>query len=196
MRARRRALPPLEAERHARQVARHLLARGPVRSAVHIAAYLPNDGEQSLVPFIERLWRMNKHCYLPVLFGKRLWFYPYDRHTRLRLNRFAIPEPRLAQRKRRHLSALDVVLTPLVAFDGRGNRLGMGGGFYDRTFAYLAHRRHWRRPLILGVAHDFQEVEALPAQPWDVPLAGVVTERGLRLFGAVGGHPPGRGVEE
>lgn len=184
MRARRRAVTPMAAERHARGVARRLLAQGPVRHARHIAVYLPNDGEVSLNPLIRRLWRMHKRCYLPVLFGKRLWFYPYRRHDRLRPNRFAIPEPRVHPRKRRHLAALDVVLTPLVAFDGAGNRLGMGGGFYDRTFAYLGQRRRWRRPIILGVAHAFQEVEALPAQPWDVPLSGIVTERELRLFPA------------
>ncbi len=182
MRARRRALTPMEAKRHALRVARRLLAHGAVRHATHIAAYLPNDGEISLGPLIRRLWQMHKRCYLPVLFGKRLWFYPYPRHARLRPNRFAIPEPRVHPRKRRHLAALDVVLTPLVAFDGSGNRLGMGGGFYDRTFAYLEHRRRWRRPIILGVAHAFQEVEALPTQPWDVPLSGIVTERELRLF--------------
>src|SRR6056297_2013795 len=117
MRARRRALTSMEAQRRAHRVARRLLAHGPVRHASHIAAYLPNDGEMSLGPLIQRLWQMHKHCYLPVLFDKRLWFYPYRRHARLRPNRFAIPEPRVHPRKRRHLAALDVVLAPLVAFD-------------------------------------------------------------------------------
>lgn len=182
MRLARRSLGHLEARRHARLIARHLLGHGPIRSGRHVAVYLPNDGEVSLTPLILRLWAMGKRCYLPVLFGRRLWFYPYRPDTRLRPNRFGIPEPRLHQRTRRPLPALDVVLAPLVAFDARGNRLGMGGGFYDRTFAYLTHRRHWRRPQLIGVAHGFQEVAALDHRPWDVPLAGVATEDGLRLF--------------
>ena len=65
----------------------------------------------------------------------------------------------------------------LVGFDARCNRLGMGGGYYDRTLAYLRHRVHWRRPLLVGVAHECQRVERLEANPWDVPLDLVVTER-------------------
>jgi 5-formyltetrahydrofolate cyclo-ligase len=74
------------------------------------------------------------------------------------------------------------VLAPLVAFDRSGNRLGMGGGYYDRSFAYLRHRVHWRRPRLIGYAYGFQEVQALERAHWDVPLSGVVTELGLRLF--------------
>ena len=71
---------------------------------------------------------------------------------------------------------------PLVAFDMRGNRLGMGGGYYDRTFAYLLNRRRWRRPILIGVAYEFQGVDSLTTRPWDIPLHGVATEAGLRIF--------------
>ena len=72
---------------------------------------------------------------------------------------------------------------PLVAFDLEGNRLGMGGGFYDRTLAYLAQRHHWRKPHLLGTAFELQRFGKLPNQPWDVPLDGVVTEAAYRSFG-------------
>ena len=74
------------------------------------------------------------------------------------------------------------MLVPLVAFDGAGNRLGMGGGFYDRTFAYRARRRRWRKPWLIGVAYEFQRLKSLPQRPWDVLLDGVLTERGLERF--------------
>ncbi len=72
---------------------------------------------------------------------------------------------------------LDLILLPLVGFDTHCHRLGMGKGFYDRSLEFLNHRQHWRKPHILGLAHDFQRVESLPADPWDVPLQGVVTDK-------------------
>jgi 5-formyltetrahydrofolate cyclo-ligase len=68
---------------------------------------------------------------------------------------------------------------PLVGFDADGNRLGMGAGFYDRHFAFLRHRRAWHRPLLIGLAFERQRVARLPAAAHDVPLWGVVTERGF-----------------
>jgi len=70
-------------------------------------------------------------------------------------------------------------LMPLVAFDSSGNRMGMGGGFYDRSFAYLRQRRQWCKPHLLGTGFELQRIENLPCQPWDIPLHSVVTERGL-----------------
>src|SRR5687767_13746260 len=92
----------------------------------------------------------------------------------MRRNRFGIPEP---TGRRCAPQQLDLVLLPLVAFDRRGARLGMGGGFYDRTFAFLRVAGR-RKPRLVGLAHHFQEVAQLPREPWDVPLAAIVTERG------------------
>ncbi len=131
---------------------------------------------------IARIWAAGKRTYLPVLHGRRLWFLPYDSETPLARNRFGILEPDVSPKRRRALEALDMVLVPLVAFDEQGNRLGMGGGYYDRTFAYLLGRRRWTRPLLVGVAYEFQCSAALPTRPWDVPLQAVATERGLRFF--------------
>jgi 5-formyltetrahydrofolate cyclo-ligase len=114
-----------------------------------------------------------------VLAGPRLWFAPFHPHTRLADNRFGIPEPVASRRQACPLLALDIVLMPLVAFDGRGNRLGMGGGYYDRTFASRAHRTHLRRPLLVGAAFAFQRREHLEARPWDVALDAAITDRGF-----------------
>lgn len=101
------------------------------------------------------------------------------------VNRFGIPEPdRNAKRLPSRL--LSVVLLPLVGFDSDGNRLGMGGGFYDRTFGYAIHSSA-RRPRLIGVAYECQRsADGLPRRPWDVPLDGVVTEAGLRLITRAG----------
>ncbi len=163
-----------------------ILGRHPLfLRSKHIALYLPNDGEMDLSPLLQRALSMGKRCYLPVLsplYHNRLWFAPYDGHNHLELNRFGIPEPIANWSQMRPVWSLDLVLTPLVAFDNRGNRLGMGGGFYDRTLAYLKQRQHWRKPRLLGTAHAFQQVKQLAHESWDIPLQGVVTERELLYF--------------
>jgi 5-formyltetrahydrofolate cyclo-ligase len=155
-----------------------LLARQRVfQAARHIAFYLANDGELDPAPLMEIAWRRRKTVYLPVLETSRvarLLFAPYRPGDALRLNRFGIPEP--DTRRLTNGRHLDLVLMPLVGFDEHGNRLGMGGGFYDRSFAYLRHRRYWRQPKLIGLAYELQRVERLEARDWDVPMSMVVTE--------------------
>ena len=182
LRHRRRNLVPARRAAHAACLARSIANSRVFQRSLRVAAYLPNDGEMDLRPLIRRAWKLGKHCYLPVLNRHRLWFLPYRPDTPLVDNRFGIPEPGLSPRRRWPLQTLDLVLAPLVAFDDHGNRLGMGGGYYDQTFAYLASRTHWRRPVIIGVAYEFQRVAELPSHPWDVPLHGVATEQGLEWF--------------
>ncbi len=180
LRARRRALSEAERFRRARAVCALLARRPEFQRARRVALYLANDGEVDLAPLIDRLWRRGLPAYLPVLrplHARPLAFVPYRPGTLLVANRYGIPEPRAPRAQALAAPALDLVLVPLVAFDAEGRRLGMGGGYYDRTFAFLRQRRHWRRPRLVGVAYDFQEVAALPAEPWDVPLHAVVTER-------------------
>ena len=190
MRHKRRNLVATRRAALASHLARHVANSRAFQRSVRLAAYLPNDGEMDLRPLLRRAWNRGKHCYLPVLNGRRLWFLPYQPDTPLAENRFGIPEPAASPRRRWPLQALDLVLAPLVAFDGLGNRLGMGGGYYDRTFAYLASRSHWRRPLIIGVAYEFQRVTELPSHPWDVPLHGIATEQGLTWFAPDPHAPP------
>jgi 5-formyltetrahydrofolate cyclo-ligase len=169
------------AERLQRQLAR----QREFRSARRVAVYLPQDGEVETQALIELCWAMGKQVYLPVLLPfmhNRLWFARYHPDTRLVLNRYGIPEPEIVHRQRIAAHALDLVLTPLVGFDLNGNRLGMGGGFYDRSFAFLRGRLHWRKPRLVGLAYDFQQRPSLSAQPWDVPLTGVVTDSGWHQF--------------
>jgi 5-formyltetrahydrofolate cyclo-ligase len=185
MRAKRRALNDAEVKDASARAANALCHHRLFRRVRYVACYLPNDGELSPLPIMETAWRMGKQVYLPVLsetHHNHLLFAPYEAGDPLEPNIFGILEPVKALHEHIPLMRLDMVLTPLVAFDGRGNRLGMGGGFYDRTFAFLRRRRRWIKPRLVGMAHGFQEVEGLSSQPWDVPLQGILTEQGLRLF--------------
>jgi len=146
----------------------------------HIAAYIPMNGEISPLPIIELAWAMDKSVYLPILMpflANRLWFAPFTRDSIMRNNRFGIPEPVFHGKQLISATHLDMVLTPLVAFDTQCNRIGMGGGYYDRTFEFLRHRKHWLSPKLVGVAYEFQKTTPLRAQSWDVPLKIVVTEQ-------------------
>lgn len=122
--------------------------------------------------------KQQRHCYLPVVnpHTRSMTFKRYRFGEHLRPNRFGILEPG-SKAPALAIEALDVVLMPLVGYDLQGNRLGMGGGFYDRAFARLRRRR----PLRIGLAHSLQQVARLERAPWDIPLHGVCTEGGLHL---------------
>ena len=139
------------------------------RNAQHIALYVSFDGEISTEKLIKTLWAQDKHVYLPVLHPfnpNHLLFLRYLPDTPMLKNKFGILEPKLNVQNVLPLDELDILFTPLVAFDKQGNRLGMGGGFYDRTL------QHWQKsPFIpVGLAHQCQQVEQLPTEAWDVPL--------------------------
>ncbi len=180
LRAQRVALSPAAQARAARALDAQLSATRLFRVCRRIACYLPADGEIDPARVMARLWALNKICYLPVLSRiehDRLWFAPMKPGARLRPNRYGILEPVTPARALVRAQRLDLILLPLVGFDARGRRLGMGKGFYDRSLEFLRHRQHWHKPHIIGLAHDFQRVETLPADPWDVALQGVVTDR-------------------
>lgn len=184
IRQQRRALTPQQRHRLATQLSRKLSSHSLFHNARRIAVYLPNDGEMDLHPLIKVASQRGKQCYLPVISQmshNRLWFAPYEAGQKLRPNIYGIPEPANGKWQGRSPIGLDLILMPLVGFDENGNRLGMGGGYYDRTLAYLNRRQHWRRPLLLGVAYEFQKVESLKAESWDIPLHGVITESNIYL---------------
>ncbi|WP_298449402.1 5-formyltetrahydrofolate cyclo-ligase [uncultured Marinobacter sp.] len=176
----RRALSAPEQEQASASLALNLLKNPDLHRARHVAIYLPNDGEIDPHPYMAMAMARNKgvHFYLPVLHPihpGRLVFSPYYDGIELIANRFGIPEPAFSKGLRRPAWALDAVMFPLVGFDANGGRLGMGGGFYDRTFAFTRLRPRLA-PKLIGLAHDFQKVNKLPIEPWDVPLHSVVTD--------------------
>ncbi|ELE5028313.1 5-formyltetrahydrofolate cyclo-ligase [Vibrio fluvialis] len=142
----------------------------------HIALYLSTDGELDTQPLIEWLWSQGKAVYLPVLHpfsAGHLLFLHYQSSTPMTYNKFGILEPRLDQTLVKPVKELDLICTPLVAFDSHGHRLGMGGGYYDRTLAHWFKTGEGAQPM--GLAHDCQHVEQLPTETWDIPLPKIVT---------------------
>jgi 5-formyltetrahydrofolate cyclo-ligase len=182
MRHRRKSVSEPERARHALSVTRRLTGTVLLRRFHRIACYLSFDGEMDLGLIMGRLRACGKRVYVPVLHGRRLRFLPLTAETPVKRNYFGIVEPVVSASTRCDPPALDLVLMPLVAFDDGGNRLGMGGGYYDQTFAYLRNRQVWRKPLLIGVAFECQRLDALSPRPWDIPLHGVVTEKRLYRF--------------
>ncbi|MBJ2245631.1 5-formyltetrahydrofolate cyclo-ligase [Pseudomonas haemolytica] len=180
LRKARRALTPSEQRQAALGVYRQLAQHPLFRRAKHISLYLPTDGELDPRLLLRAAQRRGKATYLPVLSAwprTKMVFQRVRPGDKLLPNRFRILEPRVNAQRQRQVWALDLVLLPLVGFDDAGGRLGMGGGFYDRSLAYLARRRSWRKPTLLGLAHECQKVERLAQASWDVPLAGTVTDK-------------------
>lgn len=179
LRTARRALSATQQKLAARQLTRRLSRLPELRAAQRIALYWPMDGEIDPRPLLHHPVFARHAFYLPVLTAFpafTLRFVRWRPGMALHRNRFGIPEP--AGRRWLMAERMDVVLLPLTGFDAAGNRLGMGGGFYDRTLAFM--RYGCKKPLLVGAAHACQQVARLPVASWDVPLAVVATDR--RLF--------------
>lgn len=180
LRKARRALTPSEQRQAAHGLYRQLAQHPLFRRAKHISLYLPTDGEIDPRLLLREAQRRGKITYLPVLSAwpkTKMVFQRVAPGEKLIPNRFRILEPRINRARQRKVWALDLVLLPLVGFDATGGRLGMGGGFYDRSLAYQARRQSWRKPTLLGLAHECQKVACLDQASWDVPLQGTVSDR-------------------
>ena len=179
MRDRRRSLSPAQRSLAAEKFADHFSTSRVFLNSQRIAFYMANDGELDPAPLLFIAWSMGKSCYLPVLTAnhdKSLLFAPYEPGDPVAYNRFGIPEPDIAARHRVKARNLDLIVMPLVAFDNKGNRIGMGGGYYDRTLGYLKDRHSWQRPKLVGVGYEIQRVKSIDSQSWDVPLRYIATE--------------------
>lgn len=180
LRARRRALGREQRAAADRALCRHIESLPAFRTARRVGIFLAFDGEPDLQRLIGNAARHGKQLFVPVLKGLGMHFAELPPGGAMTRNFFGILEPE--QERLADVRTLDLVLTPLVAFDAQGGRLGVGRGYYDRCFAFLRHRNAWVRPKLLGVAYALQEIPAIELQPWDVALWGVVTEAGARRF--------------
>ncbi|WP_066961081.1 5-formyltetrahydrofolate cyclo-ligase [Microbulbifer sp. Q7] len=177
IRAARRALSAHRQRLASRKLCARLALCPEVKRARHIGLYWPMDGEIDPRPLLERF--PHKRFYLPALpraARTAMLFLHWPGTTPRYRNRYGIPEPVLGRSSAIRADRLDLVLLPLVAFDPSGARLGMGAGYYDRTFAFK-QLRPGSGPALVGVAHQLQCVDHLPVEPWDIPLKLVATDQ-------------------
>jgi len=158
-----------------------LLLRSP-----KIASYLANDGEPALDLFIKTCSAGLSHHFLPVLNKQQLKFSSYSWGDELKSNRFNIPEPLAKHTLPPRL--LSTILIPLVGFDHLGHRVGMGGGYYDRTLSFMRNPLCQKKPLLIGIAYSVQKTQEIKPEPWDVPLDAIITEQGLTCFSVKAKH--------
>ncbi len=188
LRQQRRALTPAQQRQAAARLVRTLKRQALFIRAKRIGFYLASDGEISALPLINAALQMGKQCFLPVLHPvrhNRLWFARYRPESALVKNCYGIAEPDIRLEPRVLPQTLDLVMLPLVGFDPQGGRLGMGGGYYDRTFAFKRRaytqdgRPPRKSPALVGLAHELQQQPKLELADWDIPLAAVATEQRL-----------------
>ncbi len=165
----------------ARACAEHLSSSEAFINAGHVAAYASVDRELDPTPLIQLALAAGKSVYLPrVVTATKMEFVAWRAGEPLANNRFGIPEPVSRDAGVAAPEFLDLVLVPLLGFDMRGNRLGFGGGFYDRAFAF--RRSRGAPPLLCGYAYDDQRCITLKTAEWDVALDAIVTQSGLSFF--------------
>jgi 5-formyltetrahydrofolate cyclo-ligase len=180
MRTQRNALDDATRSSFDHAIRQHLERLVSDRGCRAIAAYWPFNGEPDITPLFEPLMAAGCELALPVVSGKNdhaMQFHAWLPGIELRPSRYGIPEPLGAPVV--SLAACDLLLLPLVAYDTAGNRLGMGLGYYDR---HLEPLRGETAPLRVGIAYSLQQTGILEANPWDVPLHGLVNERGWVTF--------------
>lgn len=185
LRAIRRDIPAETRKRAGSALVRLALAHRLLAHKRRIGLYIPAKGEIDCLPLLDRALHMGAACFLPVVPGarqRRLWFSRLGPGEHWSLNRYDIPEFGHRQFQRRRASTLDILFMPLLGFDEKGCRMGMGGGYYDTSLDFLVKRKHWHKPRLIGLAFEAQKVASLPADPWDVPLDGVLTERRFYRF--------------
>lgn len=173
----RRSMHAFERELASRQITDRFLNSHHFLSSHSIACYLAAWDEVDTSAIIERAWRAKKRIFAPVVGTQGLMsFHEMRPETTLTRNRFGLWEP---QSDEIILPAdIDMVVTPVVAFDEQRNRIGMGGGYFDRAFAFLRGRQCWLRPKLVGLAFECQKVEKILPNPWDIRLYRVFSESG------------------
>ena len=180
LRAKRRALPPVIRIAAAESLATRLLSVPFAPLSGHVAGYWAMDGEIALHAWQMRLPEGCTYC-LPVLHEDgRLRFAPWRPGAPLVTNQHGIPEPDVAGDALLRPEEMALIVLPLVGFDARGHRLGMGGGWYDRSFAFRQSGK--APPWLVGAAFSLQQTDALASASWDVAMDAVCSERETLLF--------------
>lgn len=187
MRQRRRALPEKVRQFAALRLIRFVKQSGFLARYQKFGFYFPAQYEINCLPLLNELLFLKKQCFLPQIhkrYERLLYFSLLTKKTQnWYLNRYHILE--YASETRLRARQLDILFMPLVAFDEVGFRLGMGGGYYDKTLAYLKQRRFWKKPIRVGLAFECQKVVRLKPDLWDIPLDYVITEKQIYRFNVI-----------
>lgn len=178
MKAQREQIAPQDAIAWSELITNHCLSLPAFQDSHHIAVYISHRQEVDTTALIAAAWNAHKRVYLPVLAEDmhHLYFVEYTPDSVLEKNRYGIFEPHYQPSDRINCDELELVITPLVAFDSACHRIGMGAGFYDRSFYFLNQDPRPAKPIMIGLAYEFQRDETLARQPWDVNLNYIVTE--------------------
>lgn len=178
LRQQRQQLTPTQIAAYAQKICGFVVQSELFAQAEHIAIYWPFDGEVDPRSIANIAWQQQKYCYLPVVVTEQqLHFCPYLLNSTLQPNQFGIPEPQCNPGEECTVETLSLLFMPLVGFSTTGTRLGMGGGFYDRSLASL-YRDKETKPKLVGLGYSFQQAEEIPYDKWDIRLDYVVTENG------------------
>ncbi len=184
----RRSISPQQRAIAAINLLENLKTLEHFRRAKTVAMYIQNDGEIDPLEVVKWCWKNHKITYVPIVVAdsRSLLFAQLDSTSALVNNRFGITEPDVAADKIIPAQQLDIVLLPLVAFDQNGNRVGMGGGFYDTTFAFMTQnmtqgmtKKCAQLPKLIGIAYEVQKADKVLSMSWDIPLNLVVTDKGI-----------------
>lgn len=174
-RAARSSLSSKERDKASEKIVDKVIRSSWFRSGRFVACYLSTEEEVDTWSLIERAWRMNKRVFAPRIEKNfTMQFCELSAQSKLVLNQYGLPEPQdgeiIAPR------ALDLVITPVVAFDDDGNRIGMGGGYFDRTFSFLKDRKLLFHPKLIGLAFSCQRVDKIAPNPWDIRIFQLINE--------------------
>ncbi len=177
LRKKRNALSAQRQQQHAQQIAQLIENTVLWKTSEHIGLYHARDGEVLTTPLIQRIWTTQKKiAYLPKIMDatqRLMHFVPWHEDQSLILDEYNLLLPENSDKTSISGCSIPLILTPLVSFDEFGSRLGMGGGYYDKTFEAPE-----TRPILIGLAHSLQYSSTpLPKQMWDVPLDAVITEK-------------------
>ena len=165
LRQRRYDLSIEQVQKHSKIIVENIVNSKLWHRSQHIGLYLPINNEVDLTALLST----EKTCYIPSVQGAAMQFHCYHEQLALNITSYGLSQPKFAVEHKR--PQLDLCLMPLLGFDSKGHRLGMGGGYYDRYFD------NNQDTVLLGVAHSVQELEELPIDPWDVKLHAIITEK-------------------
>ncbi|MEM7082853.1 MAG: 5-formyltetrahydrofolate cyclo-ligase [Pseudomonadota bacterium] len=176
LRRRRRELDARAQKQRGESFKQRVLRTPEYQRAGAIAGYMPVHGELDIRPLLRSAIENGRAVYLPVIDGASMWFARWNGRTPPIDRTSNLPQPLKRDTRLLNARQLDLVFVPLVGFTAQGARLGQGGGYYDRMFAVQKGAR-WRRPTLIGAAHDLQQVAHIPTDPWDVPLPCIITNQ-------------------